>query len=195
MTLLGKSSPTPERYAPELLDPIPRAQARQELGLDPGQLPFYGEDIWHGWELSWLEAGGRPRNAVLRCTLPADSPNLVESKSFKLYLNSLNRTEFASQQVLEQTLQSDLEKVVGARPGIEILPLDAAELAITPLPGTNIDSLPCVESALYLRWHPEGNGVEPPLLASASLRVTPSAGLLADLRALLGRERVHLIRG
>ena len=51
------------------------------------------------------------------------------------------------------------------------------------------------ESALFLRWHPDGNGVEPPLLASTSLRVTPSAGLLAELRALLGSERVHLIRG
>ena len=51
------------------------------------------------------------------------------------------------------------------------------------------------DGALYLRWHPEGNGVEPPLLASSSLRVAPSPALLADLRALLGRERVHLIRG
>jgi DNA polymerase-3 subunit alpha len=50
------------------------------------------------------------------------------------------------------------------------------------------------EEVLYLRWHPEGNGVEPPMLASSSLRVEPSAALLADLRALLGRERVHLIR-
>ena len=103
MTLLGKDSPTPTRYAPEILFPIPRSEARQRLGI-AGELPFHGEDVWHGWELSWLDAQGTPQSAVARFAFPATSTNLVESKSFKLYLNSLNGERFDSTSALSNAL-------------------------------------------------------------------------------------------
>ncbi|MEP5765612.1 MAG: NADPH-dependent 7-cyano-7-deazaguanine reductase QueF [Halieaceae bacterium] len=140
MTLLGQNSPVPERYAPELLFAIPRAEARDSLGLDPEQLPFRGEDVWHAWELAWLAPGSQPRLAVGRFSIPASSPSLVESKSFKLYLNSLNQEQFDSAAGLANTLVADLSTVAGAAVSVEILELEDAALAITPLPGECIDN-------------------------------------------------------
>ena len=105
MSLLGKNTRVPERYAPELLDPIPRQPARKELDFGPG-LPFRGEDVWHAWELAWLEQG-QPRAAVARIVLPCESPNIIESKSLKLYLASLNHTSFPSSTELQALLQTD----------------------------------------------------------------------------------------
>lgn len=149
MTLLGRNSPVPERYAPEILDPIPRQLARDALGLDSSQLPFGGEDTWMAWELAWLGEGGQPRNAVARITLPATTTNLVESKSLKLYLNSLNLTAFASDAALLETLTTDLSTVADGEVGVELLALDSPELSITPIPGVCVDgaelSMPAAE--------------------------------------------------
>ena len=82
-TLLGRAVEHEPAYSPELLMPIARASARTELGIG-ASLPFVGSDRWTGFELSWLEPGGKPRVAVLRACVPADSPHLIESKSFKL---------------------------------------------------------------------------------------------------------------
>jgi 7-cyano-7-deazaguanine reductase len=139
VTLLGKNSPVPASYAPDILSPIPRAAARAALGLQPDALPFSGEDVWHAWELAWLEPGGRPRYAVGRFTLASTTANLVESKSLKLYLNSLNQTAFDSPESLRETLQQDLSRVAQGSVAVELLHLDAPELAITPLPGECID--------------------------------------------------------
>ena len=142
MSLLGQNTPVPEQYAPEILAPIPRAEAREQLGIG-GELPFHGEDIWHAWELSWLDAG-QPRCAVGRFAFPADSPNLVESKSFKLYLNSLNDEVFESRAALVQTLEKDLSGVAGAEVEVTLLSPDATELMPAPLPGECIDELEAV---------------------------------------------------
>jgi 7-cyano-7-deazaguanine reductase len=147
VTLLGKETPVPERYAPEILFPIPRAQARCALGLDLATLPFVGEDVWHAWELSWLAPGGYPNNAVARFTLPATTTNLVESKSFKLYLNSLNHTVFESREHLLETLRRDLSAVADGEVQAEILDLDAETLAVTPMPGKCIDGAPLASAA------------------------------------------------
>ncbi|MEE4189962.1 MAG: NADPH-dependent 7-cyano-7-deazaguanine reductase QueF [Halieaceae bacterium] len=136
--LLGKDSPAPERYAPEILYPIPRRLARDELGL-PAALPFHGEDVWHGWELSWLSPEGAPRSAVARFVIPATSENLVESKSFKLYLNSLNQERFEREEVVAETLAKDLSAVAGGEIEVELLAVDDPVLAPTPLPGECID--------------------------------------------------------
>lgn len=87
---LGKTSAYQTQYAPELLFPIPRQQKRDELALT-GTLPFFGVDIWNAYELSWLNMRGKPQVAIATITVPADSPNIIESKSFKLYLNSTLR--------------------------------------------------------------------------------------------------------
>jgi 7-cyano-7-deazaguanine reductase len=110
---LGKAAAYRSDYAPELLFPIPRQGKRDELQLH-GTLPFFGVDIWNAYELSWLNQRGKPQVAIARFTVPADSPNIVESKSFKLYLNSFNQTRLASPEALQALLQQDLSKGFGA---------------------------------------------------------------------------------
>ena len=92
--LLGKDVDYDASYAPQLLCPIARAPGREVLGI-AAALPFRGVDIWNAYELSWLDASGKPRVAIGEFHIPADSPHIVESKSFKLYLNSLNQHRFA----------------------------------------------------------------------------------------------------
>lgn len=91
---LGRAVDYPRHYDPTLLFPIPRAQGRANLGLDQQALPFEGMDRWHAYELGWLDLRGKPLVATATITVPATSPQLVESKSLKLYLNSLNATRF-----------------------------------------------------------------------------------------------------
>ncbi|WP_322401782.1 NADPH-dependent 7-cyano-7-deazaguanine reductase QueF [Massilia luteola] len=110
---LGKNSAYQTQYAPELLFPIPRQQKRDELGLT-GTLPFFGVDIWNAYELSWLNMRGKPQVAIATFTVPADSPNIVESKSFKLYLNSFNQTRLANTDALLALLREDLSTAFGA---------------------------------------------------------------------------------
>ncbi len=85
---LGRDVSYPSRYDAGLLYPIPRAGGRASLRIDEAALPFIGHDRWHAYELSWLDPRGKPRVATATFTVPADSPNLVESKSLKLYLNA-----------------------------------------------------------------------------------------------------------
>ncbi|HAT32793.1 MAG TPA: NADPH-dependent 7-cyano-7-deazaguanine reductase QueF [Janthinobacterium sp.] len=110
---LGKSAAYRSDYAPELLFPIPRQGKRDELALH-GTLPFFGLDIWNAYELSWLNLRGKPQVAIARVTVPADSPNIVESKSFKLYLNSFNQTRLADPEALRALLTQDLSQGFGA---------------------------------------------------------------------------------
>lgn len=110
---LGKSTEYRSDYAPELLYPIPRQIKRDELGIRADALPFTGEDLWNGYELSWLNPKGKPVVAVAQFYIPADSPNLIESKSFKLYLNSLNQTPFADNDTVAATLTRDLSQAAG----------------------------------------------------------------------------------
>ena len=86
---LGREVAYPGRYDPSLLFPIPRSQARAEIGVDDAALPFIGHDRWHAYELSWLDARGKPVIATATLAVPATSPHLIESKSLKLYLNCL----------------------------------------------------------------------------------------------------------
>ncbi|MBZ9538575.1 NADPH-dependent 7-cyano-7-deazaguanine reductase QueF [Modicisalibacter tunisiensis] len=138
---LGRESDYPERYDPGLLYPIPRAANRAPLGIEKGGLPFVGEDEWHAFELSWLNARGKPSVAVARFRLPADSPNLIESKSWKLYLNGFNQTRFAGRDQVAETLARDLGEAAGATPDVALLDVDAPELMPRALPGECIDGL------------------------------------------------------
>ncbi len=110
---LGKTSAYQTQYAPDLLFPIPRQEKRSELGL-AGTLPFMGVDIWNAYELSWLNMRGKPQVAIATITAPADSPNIIESKSFKLYLNSFNQTRLANSDALLALLREDLSAGFGA---------------------------------------------------------------------------------
>lgn len=110
---LGRRVDYPRSYDPGLLFPIARALGREALGLD-GALPFIGHDRWHAYELSWLDARGKPRVATATFTVPAESPQLVESKSLKLYLNSFNATRFDDDEAVRMRIADDLSAAAGA---------------------------------------------------------------------------------
>ncbi|XZG69097.1 NADPH-dependent 7-cyano-7-deazaguanine reductase QueF [Chitinibacteraceae bacterium HSL-7] len=138
---LGKAVAYITEYEPALLYPIARQGKRDELGLT-GTLPFVGVDIWNGYELSWLNARGKPEVAIARFDIPADSPNIVESKSFKLYLNSFNQTRLAGADALKSLLCDDLSSTVGAPVRVELLaPDEFARQKIGELDGYCIDNL------------------------------------------------------
>ena len=108
---LGKSSAYVDQYDPSLLFPIPRQTKRDEIGV-PAQPPFFGADLWTAYELSWLNLRGKPQVALARITVPAESTHIVESKSFKLYLNSFNNTRFADVAELQTRMRHDLSAAV-----------------------------------------------------------------------------------
>ena len=108
---LGKSSAYIDQYDATLLFPIPRAGKRAEIGL-AGAAPFFGADMWTAFELSWLNLRGKPQVALVHFTVPCESLNIVESKSFKLYLNSFNNTRFADADAVKARLRADITEAV-----------------------------------------------------------------------------------
>lgn len=141
--LLGRQVEYMDVYTPALLQPISRQQGREALGMTAASLPFHGEDVWHVYELSWLEPGGRPRMATARLVIPASSPNLVESKSLKLYLGSVNNAVFRDHDMLHRTLTADISDATGAPVALELLSCDDASLAGVAAPGE------CIDGAAY----------------------------------------------
>ena len=140
-TVLGKPTCYQVEYDPGLLFAIPRQNKRDEIGLT-GSLPFMGADIWNGYELSWLNQCGKPQIAIATFVVPADSPNIVESKSFKLYLNSYNQTRLENADALLIRLRTDLSQVVGAPVQVRLtLPEAFANLTMGELEGELIDRL------------------------------------------------------
>ncbi|WP_192889253.1 NADPH-dependent 7-cyano-7-deazaguanine reductase QueF [Vibrio bathopelagicus] len=109
---LGQKTEYSNQYDASLLQPVPRSLNRDDLALD-GDLPFVGHDIWTMYELSWLNTNGLPQVAVGEVFIPATSPNLIESKSFKLYLNSYNQTQFESWDQVTERLTQDLSACAG----------------------------------------------------------------------------------
>lgn len=141
-TLLGREAAFPQQYAPEVLCPLPRAEARRALGIG-AELPFQGEDIWNAWELCWLKPGGRPVVGTATFYVPADSPNIIESKSLKLYLGSFAMTEHPSRTELLEVLTADLSGAAGAEVDVNITTaLASATDTIGELPGECIDEEP-----------------------------------------------------
>lgn len=137
---LGRSVDYPRHYDPGLLFPIPRAAGRAALGIDAGALPFTGHDRWHAYELSWLDARGKPRVATATFTVPADSPQLVESKSLKLYLNSFNATRFVGDAAVVARIAEDLTRAAGAPVAVALgLPHLAEEDGAVPIDALEID--------------------------------------------------------
>lgn len=137
---LGQKSEYPEQYAPQVLHPIPRAAGRAEIQV-VAQWPWAGEDVWNGYELSWLMPSGKPRVALVELRVPAHSPNIVESKSLKLYLGSFNQTVFDSATAVESTIAKDVSAVVGADVTVQVLDFASTAFThITDLPGDCIDA-------------------------------------------------------
>lgn len=137
---LGQQSAYISKYTPSLLQPVPRSLNRDDLGLR-GELPFQGCDVWTLYELSWLNAKGKPVVAIGEVFVPATSPNLIESKSFKLYLNSFNQTRCDSLEAVQALLVQDLSGCAGAPVSVTLFTLDQAPHQIAQLPGECIDNL------------------------------------------------------
>jgi len=139
---LGKTTNYCSQYTPELLQAVPRSLNRDSLNLNTEQLPFIGEDVWYGYELSWLNSKGKPVVAVAEFSFPCTSPNIVESKSFKLYLNSFNQTKFSSWQEVESALSTDLSATAGAQADVKLFPVnDCPALALAKDSALCIDDL------------------------------------------------------
>lgn len=139
---LGKTSEYVSTYTPSLLFPIPREAKWSELGVTAQTLPWQGVDYWNCFELSWLLPSGKPVVAIGEFAIPADSPNIIESKSFKLYLNSLNQTAFATPAAVQACLEQDLSQVAGKPVQVRIRSLaDVEAQGFVGLPGQCIDEL------------------------------------------------------
>ena len=144
---LGKASAYVDQYDASLLFPIPRAGKRVEIGIT-GAAPFFGADMWTAFELSWLNLRGKPQVALVHFTIPCESPNIVESKSFKLYLNSFNNTRFADATEVLERLRTDISEAVWrggvVQSSIGVRLIDAALFDREPvheLDGLNLDRL------------------------------------------------------
>ncbi len=140
-SLLGQATPYCHQYNADLLFPIPRQEKRDELGIELSCLPFSGLDIWTAFEVSWLNLKGKPTSVIAEFAFQVDSPFLIESKSFKLYLNSFNGTKFESQEEVESLMRADLTSACGGAVDVMIRSLSAPEELLSVLPGKNLDAL------------------------------------------------------
>ncbi len=121
---LGRNSDNPDHYAPECLFPVARDENRARLGFTDGDWPWFGEDVWRSYELSWLGPSGLPRVAIAEIRVPASSPFLIESKSLKLYLNSFSQEVVASTQALTERISNDLSSVAGIPVSVSLQDVD-----------------------------------------------------------------------
>ncbi|OED40570.1 NADPH-dependent 7-cyano-7-deazaguanine reductase QueF [Endozoicomonas sp. (ex Bugula neritina AB1)] len=161
---LGKSCQYKAEYAPELLFPLPRKEKRDELGITESQLPFHGRDLWYGYELSWLGPKGKPEVRIAQFEIPCESRCLIESKSFKLYLNSFNQTRFDDAVAVKHCLEKDLSEATEAKVLVTLFTLPEFEqLGIQSVPGICIDEQD-VEVTTY-QYNPD-------LLASREGQIT-----------------------
>ncbi len=140
-SLLGKNATYVDTYAPHLLYPISRRLGRDKIPLqDP--VPFQGVDLWNGSELSWLNLKGKPEIALAEFRFPALTPYIVESKSFKLYLNSFCQTPFESLQDVEQRLAHDLSRAVEGNVQVKLVSIrDHSLQKEQSFPGLCLDDL------------------------------------------------------
>ena len=153
-SLLGKAVPYVDQYDATLLYPIARIAKREEIGV-PATLPFLGADLWTAYELSWLNARGKPQVALAHITVPCETPNIVESKSFKLYLNSFNNTRLESADEVRDRIRRDISaavwhgSAVQASVGVKILMPEKFDAEpVQELDGLNLDRLE-VECSQY----------------------------------------------
>ncbi len=146
-SLLGKAVAYADQYDPTLLYPIARAPKRAEIGV-PATPPFIGADLWTAYELSWLNPRGKPQVAIAQFTVPAETPNIIESKSLKLYLNSYNNTRLADAAEVQARLRADLSEAAWRGSGRSgsvgvtlIAPEQFDQQPIHELDGLNLDRL------------------------------------------------------
>jgi 7-cyano-7-deazaguanine reductase len=147
---LGKTSAYPDQYDASLLFPLSRTPKRQEIGVGSA-LPFMGADLWTAYELSWLNQRGKPQVALAQLVVPCETPNIIESKSLKLYLGSFSNSRFADAADVLSRLKADLGQALwqteGGAPasgsvGVKLIaPEDFDRQAIEELDGLSLDRL------------------------------------------------------
>ncbi len=138
---LGQETVYVNQYDPALLYPIRRDLNWEAKGIKRSSLPFRGLDIWNAYEVSWLDAGGKPVVRLAEFRIPASSPCIIESKSFKLYLNSFNLSRFAQESEVRERMQADLSAAAGAPVQVKLIPLTQA-VEVSQLKGRCLDDLP-----------------------------------------------------
>ncbi|MCK5893003.1 MAG: NADPH-dependent 7-cyano-7-deazaguanine reductase QueF [Endozoicomonadaceae bacterium] len=139
---LGKRSDYISQYDAGLLYSIARVSKWEANGLMAGHLPFTGVDIWNAYELSWLNVRGKPIVTAAVFTIPCDSECIIESKSFKLYLNSFNQTHYDSVADVQAVMAKDLSHAAGAPVRVEIVPLSNLERrGVMAIQGVCVDDL------------------------------------------------------
>jgi 7-cyano-7-deazaguanine reductase len=147
---LGKPTEYSSRYTPELLFGVARSVARELSGIGP-ELPFSGSDIWNAWELTWLDETGKPVVATATIAVDATSPNIIESKSLKLYLNSFAMTRYRTVDEVSALIQTDLSQVAGSSVIVDIKSaITSTSDSIVQFPGTCIDHLEMAEMSNYV---------------------------------------------
>lgn len=156
---LGKSSDYPDRYDPSLLFPVARDENRRRLGIDDGRWPWFGEDLWQAWEVSWLRPSGVPAVAWADIVVPAASPAIIESKSLKLYLNSLNQHVFSSPEQLKATIENDLSSASGASVRVRLHSVDEGAVAVGRPEGYTLIDDAAVADVVY-EYTPEALSVD-----------------------------------
>ena len=150
---LGHPTGHPDRYAPAVLYPVPRAPQRAALGIG-ARLPFTGVDSWTAYDLTWLDAQGKPRIAIAALRVPVDSPMIVESKSMKLYLGSFAQSRYASDADVAAAIARDLSHAAGARVLATLHePAAFAAQPIAELAGESLDELPVACDAYDVAPH------------------------------------------
>jgi 7-cyano-7-deazaguanine reductase len=142
---LGKASAYIDQYDASLLFPIARKTKRDELGI-AGTLPFMGADLWTAYELSWLNPRGKPQVAIAHITVPCETPCIVESKSFKLYLNSFNNTVFDSVEAVRERMAQDIGAAAWSKAdskvGVKLISVEQFNAqAVRELDGLSLDRL------------------------------------------------------
>lgn len=167
---LGQEVAYPDRYDPGLLFPIPRDGNRQSLRIPD---VWHGADIWNAYEVSWLDARGKPVVALARFTFPSDSPFLIESKSLKLYLNSLNQEPMSDIALVQQRIEADLSAAAGSPVAVEVWRLrDYPDQTYGPMQGECIDDID-IDCSNY--------SPEPGMLKCAPCGTDVSETLVSDL--------------
>ncbi len=169
-TPLGRDTDYPDRYSPAALYAIARTEGRAALELGDS-LPFHGADLWNAWELSWLDLQGLPQVAAAEIRVPAESPNIVESKSLKLYLGSFAMTRFAASADVLDALTKDLSECTGSAVDVQLRQPGTTQWSVGEFSGHNLDELPVACDA---------DEVDPGLLRADANDVV-SEGLYSDL--------------
>ena len=188
---LGKVSAYIDQYDASLLFPLPRETKRREIGIT-GAIPFLGADLWTAFELSWLNLKGKPQVAIAHITIPCESTHIVESKSFKLYLNSFNNTRMDSADAVRERIREDVSRAiwdgetVKSSAGVRLLGVSASNFGDVTQQLT-LDDLLASAPAAEQEWHAAEETIDAIRTRFGSSAIGPASAVEADGLRLVRR--------